>query len=56
MKPMKFGMGQPVRRVEDQRFITGKGRYTSDLLPEKCLHAIVLRSPHARAAFRLPDL
>ena len=27
----KFGVGQPVRRVEDQRFITGGGRYTDDI-------------------------
>jgi CO/xanthine dehydrogenase Mo-binding subunit len=46
---MKFGMGQPVHRLEDKRFITGAGRYTADLLPEKCLHALVLRSPHAHA-------
>lgn len=56
MRPMKFGMGQPVRRLEDKRFITGQGRYTADFLPEKCLHAVVLRSPHAHAAFRFTDL
>ncbi len=28
MRPMKFGFGQPVKRVEDKRFITGTGRYT----------------------------
>ena len=27
----KFGVGQSVRRVEDQRFITGAGRYTDDI-------------------------
>ncbi|MCE3247881.1 MAG: xanthine dehydrogenase family protein molybdopterin-binding subunit, partial [Geminicoccaceae bacterium] len=27
----KFGVGQPVRRVEDQRFVTGKGRYADDI-------------------------
>ncbi len=56
MKPMKFGMGQPVRRVEDRRFITGEGRYTADLMPEGALHAVVLRSPHAHARFRIADL
>ena len=30
MKPMKFGIGQPVKRVEDAKFITGQGRYTAD--------------------------
>jgi carbon-monoxide dehydrogenase large subunit len=56
MKPMKFGMGQPMRRVEDQRFITGAGRYTADILPEKTMHAVALRSPHAHASFRFTDL
>ena len=27
----KFGIGQPVRRVEDQRFITGRGNYVDDI-------------------------
>ncbi len=34
----KFGIGQPVRRVEDQRFLIGKGRYVDDIvLPGMCL-------------------
>ena len=28
---MKFGIGQPVRRYEDLRLITGRGRYTDDI-------------------------
>lgn len=56
MRPMKFGMGQPVRRVEDKRFVTGAGHYATDALPEKTLHAYVLRSPHAHATFRFTDL
>ena len=33
---MKFGIGQPVRRFEDQTLITGKGRYTDDMrLPHR---------------------
>jgi aerobic carbon-monoxide dehydrogenase large subunit len=27
----QFGIGQPVRRSEDKRFITGAGRYTDDI-------------------------
>jgi carbon-monoxide dehydrogenase large subunit len=27
----KFGIGQPVRRVEDRRFITGSGSYVDDI-------------------------
>ena len=56
MRPMKFGVGQPIRRLEDQRFITGSGRYTSDLIPANALHGFVLRSPHAHASFRFTDL
>lgn len=55
MRPMKFGVGQPVRRVEDQRLTTGAGRYTDDTAVEGALHAYVLRSPHAHATFRIVD-
>lgn len=56
MRPMKFGVGQPVRRVEDARLITGAGRYTDDYQPANTAHAMVLRSPHAHARFRIGDL
>lgn len=54
--PRKFGVGQPLRRVEDQRFITGTGRYTADLIPGDALRSVVLRSPHAHAKFTFGDL
>ena len=38
-----------IRRLEDQRFLTGAGRYTADLAPRDALHAHVLRSPMAAA-------
>jgi carbon-monoxide dehydrogenase large subunit len=56
MKPMKFGMGQSIKRVEDVRFITGRGNYTSDYAPAGALHAVFLRSPHAHATFSFGDL
>ena len=56
MSVKKFGIGQPVRRVEDQRLLTGGGRYTDDYAPERCLHAVVLRSPHAHARFTITDV
>ncbi|MFZ4533988.1 MAG: xanthine dehydrogenase family protein molybdopterin-binding subunit, partial [Alsobacter sp.] len=56
MSVKKFGIGQPVRRVEDQRLLTGGGRYTDDYAPERCLHAVVLRSPHAHARFTISDV
>ena len=45
----KFGKSQPVRRFEDQRFLTGRGRYVDDIAPEGALHAFVFRSPVAHA-------
>src|SRR5947209_18304344 len=56
MKPTKFGMGQPVRRIEDARFIAGAGMYTADVMKEGALTACFLRSPHAHAAFTVGDL
>src|SRR5436305_2667532 len=56
MKPTKFGMGQPVRRVEDARFISGAGMYTADVMKEGALAACFLRSPHAHARFTVGDL
>jgi aerobic carbon-monoxide dehydrogenase large subunit len=53
MNVAKFGIGQPLRRVEDQRLLTGGGRYTDDFAPPGCLAAVVLRSPHAHARFRI---
>jgi carbon-monoxide dehydrogenase large subunit len=45
----KFGIGQPVRRVEDRRFITGRGSYVDDIvMPGQC-HGVVLMSPRAHA-------
>ena len=45
----KFGIAQPVRRVEDPRLLTGHGHYTDDLNVPGSLHGAVLRSPHANA-------
>src|SRR5580704_13946078 len=56
MKPMKFGVGQAVKRVEDIRFITGRGKYTSDYALDGALRAVFLRSPHAHAGFSFGDL
>ncbi len=56
MKPMKFGVGQAVRRVEDVRFITGRGAYGADHLPAGALYAVFLRSPQAHARFSFGDL
>ncbi|MGP0058414.1 MAG: xanthine dehydrogenase family protein molybdopterin-binding subunit [Beijerinckiaceae bacterium] len=55
MPVMKFGIGQPVLRVEDQRFITGQGLYTADIQPKAALSVVFLRSPHAHAKFTIGD-
>jgi carbon-monoxide dehydrogenase large subunit len=51
----KFGLAQPVRRVEDFRFLVGAGRYTDDIVLPGLLHGIVLRSPHAAARINKVD-
>ncbi|WP_027259371.1 xanthine dehydrogenase family protein molybdopterin-binding subunit [Leisingera aquimarina] len=43
----KFGKSQPVKRVEDRRFLTGQGQYIEDAAPANALRAWVLRSPVA---------
>jgi carbon-monoxide dehydrogenase large subunit len=52
---MQFGLGQPVRRKEDPRFLTGRGAYVDDLPLPGALHAVVLRSPHAHARILRAD-
>src|SRR5262245_12035703 len=52
---MKFGVGQPVRRFEDQTLITGKGRYTDDIAIENMAHAAVVRAQAAHANIRRID-
>ena len=44
-----MSIGQPVRRVEDERLLRGHGRYTDDVDASKQARAFVLRSPHAHA-------
>ena len=51
----QFGIGQPVRRVEDRRFLTGRGHYLDDIVRPRQAHAVMLRSPHAHARIREID-
>jgi carbon-monoxide dehydrogenase large subunit len=53
---MKFGFGQPLTRKEDDPLLRGAGRYIADVSPTKPLQAVVIRSPHAHARFRIGDL
>ena len=45
----KFGKSQSVARVEDQRFLTGQGRYIDDIAPRDALFAYFFRSSVAHA-------
>jgi aerobic carbon-monoxide dehydrogenase large subunit len=49
-------IGQPLRRREDFKLLTGKGRYVDDVRLPGMLHMAVLRSPHAHAEIKGIDL
>jgi carbon-monoxide dehydrogenase large subunit len=51
----QFGIGQPVRRFEDRRFLRGEGRFQNDVNLLGEAHGVVLRSPHAHARIRALD-
>lgn len=51
----RFGIGQPVRRVEDARFLTGSGRYVDDLNVSHQLYGYVLLSPYAHGKIKSID-
>jgi carbon-monoxide dehydrogenase large subunit len=53
MTDTAFGVGKSVRRTEDNALLRGGGHYTGDDVRPKLLHALVLRSPHAHARFRI---
>lgn len=46
---------QPIRRVEDEPLITGRGTFVDDIVVPNLLHASVVRSPHAHARLRSID-
>src|SRR5260370_29217407 len=49
------GIGASVKRTEDIRFITGKGRYVDDVSRPGQAYAYFLRSPHAHATINKID-
>jgi carbon-monoxide dehydrogenase large subunit len=51
----KFGIGQPVSRFEDPRFLRGEGRYINDVNLPGQAYAVFLRAPHAHARIRSLD-
>ena len=48
-------IGQPVRRREDQRLLTGRGRFSDDVNLPNQVYAAMLRSPYAHACIRAID-
>src|SRR5262249_8168917 len=56
MPPIKCGFGGEVTRKEDDALLRGAGRYVADHAPDGALRAVVLRSPHAHARFRITDV
>jgi len=55
-KPTSARIGQPVRRREDLRLVTGKGSYTDDVNLPGQAYAVMVRSPHAHARIRAIDI
>jgi carbon-monoxide dehydrogenase large subunit len=53
--PTKFGVGQPIRRLEDVRLLTGKGRYQDDQTLHRQTWCVFVRSPYAHARIRSVD-
>ena len=48
-------IGSPIERLEDFRFLTGRGQYTDDLASADMLHAVILRSSVAHGRIRSID-
>jgi aerobic carbon-monoxide dehydrogenase large subunit len=52
----KYGVGQPVRRKEDDTLVRGKGRYTDDFSLPGQVYAWIVRSSHAHGVLRKVDV
>jgi carbon-monoxide dehydrogenase large subunit len=48
-------LGAPIKRTEDPRFITGKGRFLDDVQLPQMAYLAILRSPYAHARIRSVD-
>jgi CO/xanthine dehydrogenase Mo-binding subunit len=49
-------VGKSIRRIEDPKFLRGRGGYVADLVTPGTLHAAVLRSPHPHARILSTDI
>ena len=45
----RFGIGNRIERLEDDRFLTGRGRFLDDMVFNNVTHAVFVRSPVAHA-------
>ena len=51
----QFGIGQPIKRFEDQRLLRGEGRFHNDVNLPGQTYAVIVRSTHAHARIRSID-
>jgi carbon-monoxide dehydrogenase large subunit len=51
-RPANSFVGSPIERIEDLRFLRGKGQYVDDISPPGLLHAVILRSAVAHGRIR----
>ena len=51
-RPANSLIGSPIERIEDLRFLRGKGQYVDDVNPAGALHAVIVRSPIAHGRIR----
>src|SRR5438034_1000581 len=52
----RYGSGQAVRRIEDDALLSGRGRFTDDLVRANLGHVVFVRSPYAHARIRSVDV
>ena len=55
MRSVNAFIGSPIERLEDLRFLRGRGEYVDDLTRPGLLHAAILRSAHAHGRIRAID-
>jgi aerobic carbon-monoxide dehydrogenase large subunit len=51
-RPANSFIGSPIERIEDLRFLRGKGQYVDDVTLPGLLHAVILRSSAAHGRIR----
>jgi len=52
IRPANSFVGSPIERIEDLRFLRGKGQYVDDVSPAGLLHAVIVRSSMAHGRIR----